>query len=173
MTQAQSYSEEADEEQITPEATYFKPWPNGYSKDDSRDSLWLYDGTGMAVWTDFQDVLAAASSESGGDIPAPVRVPVDFYPLSISMSGGIISGVESDLTERRDLGLSIHTLTIRVSQLCLKSLPLLTSISLDSLVPAVHHSRSALASQRGWCSATRTSVRASALLLSHLGSSTA
>lgn len=69
---------------------------------DLRDSLWYFDGQDMKVWMDMQDVLASASPELGRDLPTPVQIPVDFYPLSALLNKAIVFGVESELVQRRD-----------------------------------------------------------------------
>nr|GFD56904.1 hypothetical protein [Tanacetum cinerariifolium] len=63
---------------------------------------WYFDGQDMKVWIDMQDVLASASPELGRDLPTPVQIPVDFYPLSALLNKAIIFGVESELVQRRD-----------------------------------------------------------------------
>ncbi|KAF2842294.1 hypothetical protein M501DRAFT_988532 [Patellaria atrata CBS 101060] len=74
---------------------------NGYQSQDLRDSLWFFDGDSMRVWLDVQDVLASASVDLGRDLPATVKVNVDFYPLSTLLNKGILFGVESELVQRR------------------------------------------------------------------------
>ncbi|ORY11884.1 RIC1-domain-containing protein [Clohesyomyces aquaticus] len=69
---------------------------------DLRDSLWFFDGRDIRVWIDMQDVLSSASVEVGRELPAPVKIPVDFYPLSALVNKGIVFGVESELVQRRD-----------------------------------------------------------------------
>jgi len=61
---------------------------------------------------DVQDILDC--SPEGRDLPAPVKVPVDFYPLSVLMTKGIVSGVEVDIVERKDIGFSYFRLGSRV-----------------------------------------------------------
>src|SRR5438552_19051206 len=61
---------------------------------------------------DVQDVLSATAE--GKELPQSVRVPVDFYPLSILLSRGIISVVEVEIVERRDIGFSYFRLGSRV-----------------------------------------------------------
>ncbi|KAF2735488.1 RIC1-domain-containing protein [Polyplosphaeria fusca] len=75
---------------------------NGMQGPDLHDSLWYFDGHDVRVWIDMQDVLASASIELGRDLPSSVKIPVDFYPLSILINKGIIFGVESELIQRRD-----------------------------------------------------------------------
>ncbi|KAF2161822.1 hypothetical protein M409DRAFT_69616 [Zasmidium cellare ATCC 36951] len=76
-----------------------------------RDSLWYFDGSGLTVWSDVQDVLACAPNELGRELPQAVAVPLDFCPLAVLVGKGIISGVEADLTQRRDVNFSFfrHT----------------------------------------------------------------
>lgn len=80
-----------------------------------RDSLWVFDGTEIKAWTSINDILVAAASENNVDLPVPVSVPVDFYPLSILLEKGIVLGVESDLIQRRDVNFSFFHFAIRVS----------------------------------------------------------
>lgn len=69
---------------------------------DLRDSLWFFDGHDIKVWIDIQDVLRTASMELGRELPAPVKIPVDFYPLASLINKAIVFGVESELVQRRD-----------------------------------------------------------------------
>ena len=73
-----------------------------------RDSLWYFDGSSMHIWTDIHDVLASAPAELGRDLPSTVRVAMDFYPVSILASKGIIAGLDSDLVQRRDINFSFY-----------------------------------------------------------------
>lgn len=75
---------------------------NGVHGHDLRDSLWYFDGHDMRCWIDMQDVLASASVELGRELPVPVKIPVDFYPLAALINKGIVFGVESELVQRRD-----------------------------------------------------------------------
>ncbi|KAI9700222.1 MAG: hypothetical protein M1820_006890 [Bogoriella megaspora] len=68
-----------------------------------RDSLWYFDGSAMQVWTDVQDVLSFAPMDLGRDLPSPVQIQVDFYPLCALVSKGILFGIEPELVQRRDL----------------------------------------------------------------------
>jgi WD40 repeat protein len=83
-----------------------------------RDSLWMFDGDEMKVWTDVQDVLRSAPAEMGRELPPTISVSVDFYPLSVIMSKGILLGVEPDLVQRRDINFAFFRFAIRV---CLQS----------------------------------------------------
>ncbi|KAF2471953.1 RIC1-domain-containing protein [Lindgomyces ingoldianus] len=75
---------------------------NDLNGHDLRDSLWFFDGRDVRVWIDMQDVLSSASIELGRELPTPVKIPVDFYPLSVLINKGIVFGVESELVQRRD-----------------------------------------------------------------------
>ncbi|KAL5462455.1 hypothetical protein PMIN06_001603 [Paraphaeosphaeria minitans] len=80
---------------------------------DLRDSLWFFDGHDVKVWIDIQDVLRTASAELGRELPSPVAIPVDFYPLASLLNKAIIFGVESDLVQRRDTSFAHLRFTTR------------------------------------------------------------
>lgn len=80
-----------------------------------RDSLWVFDGAEVKAWTSVRELLEAASGDGARELPAPLLVPVDFYPLSLLSDKGIIHGVESDLVQRRDITFSYFRFAIRVS----------------------------------------------------------
>jgi hypothetical protein len=86
-----------------------------FSSQALRDSLWMFDGNEMKVWTDVQDVLRSAPAEMGRELPPTIGVSVDFYPLSVLLSKGILLGVEPDLVQRRDVNFAFFRFTIRVS----------------------------------------------------------
>ena len=87
-------------------------------KDDSalalRDSLWIFDGAEMKVWTDVQDILRFMATEFERELPPTVAVPIDFYPLSILLSKGVLLGVEPDMVQRTDIGFAFFRTAIRV-----------------------------------------------------------
>lgn len=87
-----------------------------YYQNDLRDSLWFFDGTDMRLWTDVQDVLASASPELARDLPEPVKIFVDFYPLSALLDKGVLFGVESEMIQRRDTSFTSMRHVIRVSK---------------------------------------------------------
>lgn len=87
---------------------------NGVHGHDLRDSLWYFDGSDMRVWMDMQDVLASASAELGRDLPTPVKIPVDFYPLSALINKAIVFGIESELIQRRDTSFAFLRFGTRV-----------------------------------------------------------
>lgn len=85
--------------------------PNGLSLDQPlghslRDSLWYFDGTGMHVWSDVQDVIACAPAELGRELPPSICIPLDFYPVTALVGKGIIHGLDSELIQRRDVSFS-------------------------------------------------------------------
>lgn len=74
-----------------------------------RDSLWMFCGRDLVAWSDIQEILQRE------DVPKPLPVPVDFYPLSVLLNKGIVLGVESEMIQRRDITFSILKYAIRVS----------------------------------------------------------
>ncbi|KAJ6151167.1 hypothetical protein N7470_007761 [Penicillium chermesinum] len=74
-----------------------------------RDSLWIFRGKDLLAWNDVQDVLQQDT------VPAPVNIPLDFYPLSVILNKGIVLGVESEMTQRRDVTFTSLKFAIRVS----------------------------------------------------------
>lgn len=85
-----------------------------YHQNDLRDSLWYFDGVDIRVWTDGQELLAATPSDLGRDLPDPVTIPVDFYPLSVLLSKGILFGIEPDVMQRRDTSFVVLRFVTRV-----------------------------------------------------------
>ncbi|EAS27670.3 uncharacterized protein CIMG_10275 [Coccidioides immitis RS] len=81
-----------------------------------RDSLWVFGGKDLLVWTDVQDVIRPKGPSS--EISKPLPIPIDFYPLSILLNKGIILGIEPEITQRRDVTFTLHRFAIR-SQLFL------------------------------------------------------
>jgi RAB6A-GEF complex partner protein 1 len=92
---------------------------NGLLQGNSlRDSLWVFDGNQMMVWTDVQDILRTAQADvDGGHMPEPVPIPVDFYPLSTLLAKGTILGIEPDLVQRRDINFAYFKFALRVCPL--------------------------------------------------------
>ena len=83
-----------------------------------RDSLWIFDGSGIRVWTDLHDVLRSHHHHHLADTPHAVapstQISVDFYPASILLNKGIVLGVESELIQRRDLRFAFFRTSTRV-----------------------------------------------------------
>ena len=84
------------------------------------NSLWVFDGNGMKVWPEIQEVLLAVSAGHTRALPSAVYIPTDFYPLSMLLDKAIVLGVESDLVQRRDVSFSYFRFAIRVC--CLPSM---------------------------------------------------
>lgn len=94
----------------TPEGA---PSIDSFTQNDLRDSLWYFDGHDMNVWTDVSDILTSTSPEFSHALPPPIKVPTDFYPLSILLNKGVLFGVEPDLVQRRDTTFSFLRFTTR------------------------------------------------------------
>ena len=73
-----------------------------------RDSLWAFCGKDLIAWNDVQDVLQRE------EIPKPIHIPLDFYPLSVLLNKGIVLGVESEMIQRRDVTFAVLKFAIRV-----------------------------------------------------------
>jgi len=90
----------------------------GKAADDEelRNSLWIFDGGELKVWTDMEAVLKAVSGENHArELPRTVSIPLDFYPLSTLLGKATVLGVEADLVQRRDINFSFFRFSIRVS----------------------------------------------------------
>ena len=72
-----------------------------------------FDGKDLKAWVDVQEVMQSSRGESR-ELPLAVKVSVDFYPMSILLSKGIILGIESELVQRRDINFSYFKLSTRV-----------------------------------------------------------
>ena len=67
-----------------------------------RDSLWVFGGDYFRVWSDVREVLHQPEDQPNPN-SSMLSIPVDFYPLSILLTKGIILGIEADLIQRRDV----------------------------------------------------------------------
>lgn len=88
--------------------------PAGIAEASLINMLWVFDGNGLKVWPEIQDVLLAVSSGHSRPLPSSVYIPTDFYPLSMLLDKAIVLGVESDLVQRRDVSFSYFRFAIRV-----------------------------------------------------------
>jgi hypothetical protein len=97
----------------------FTRYSVGKGEDDGlRNSLWIFDGGELKVWTDMEAVLKAVSGEiHARELPRTVSIAVDFYPLSTLLGKATVLGVEADLVQRRDINFSFFRFSIRVSYL--------------------------------------------------------
>lgn len=80
-----------------------------YSNLSLRDSLWMFRGKDLLAWDDVQDILQQET------VPTPLSIPLDFYPLSVILNKGVVLGVESEMTQRRDVTFTSQKFAIRVS----------------------------------------------------------
>jgi WD40 repeat protein len=102
-----------------------------------QDSLWIFDGTDLKVWTDMGVVLRTIGGKHAKDLPELVSIPVDFYPLSTLLGKATVLGVETDLVQRRDVNFSFFRFSIRVCHVHHSHLAdfLSNLTSLDTSVP--------------------------------------
>jgi RAB6A-GEF complex partner protein 1 len=78
-----------------------------------RDSLWIFCGDDLRLWPDVRDVLHyATEGDLAADVPL-LSVPVDFYPLSILLTKGVVLGIEGELLQRRNVGFAQWRSSIR------------------------------------------------------------
>ncbi|KIL71832.1 hypothetical protein M378DRAFT_155455 [Amanita muscaria Koide BX008] len=71
-----------------------------------ENSLWAFDGQAMRVWLNALTIESSTRPESAGkpaDIQESVKIPLDFYPLSVLMDKGIIIGAEYEIALRPNL----------------------------------------------------------------------
>ena len=57
-------------------------------------SLWVYAGTQLELWPDLNLLTKPM---------VPIRMPLDMYPLSIIVSKGIVTGIQSEIARRRNV----------------------------------------------------------------------
>ncbi|CAD0096819.1 unnamed protein product, partial [Aureobasidium vineae] len=94
----------------SPDNSYLPAGALGHSL---RDSLWYFDGTSMHAWPDVLDVLSSALTEHGREVAPTVAIATDFYPLSAIVEKGLLTGLESDLVQRRDINFAFYRLNPR------------------------------------------------------------
>ncbi|KAF9056469.1 RIC1-domain-containing protein [Panaeolus papilionaceus] len=69
-----------------------------------ENSLWAYDAQGIRVWLNALSIESPqAQSRDLENVQESVKIPLDFYPLSVLMDKGIIVGVEHECTVRSNL----------------------------------------------------------------------
>ena len=121
---------------LTPPASVLDEDGKGWNKPAPGllDSLWYFDGHRVQCWPDVQDLLKAAADNTKS-LPAPVPVPVDFYPTSIALTKGVIFGLESELFQRRELQFASYRFSIRVRSRKGHFCPMLTISRLNCFSP--------------------------------------
>lgn len=78
-----------------------------------RDSLWIFCGNELKMWNDVRDILRSALEGNVANDLALLSVPLDFYPLSILLTKGVVLGIESELLQRRDVSFAQYRSAIR------------------------------------------------------------
>ncbi|KAF9478024.1 RIC1-domain-containing protein [Pholiota conissans] len=70
-----------------------------------ENSLWAYDASGMRVWLNALSIESPQNNSISPvtDVKESVKIPLDFYPLSVLMDKGIIIGVEHEAAVRSNL----------------------------------------------------------------------
>ncbi|OAX44898.1 RIC1-domain-containing protein [Rhizopogon vinicolor AM-OR11-026] len=68
-----------------------------------ENSLWGYDGQRIRVWLNALAIESSASADEPSSVKESVSIPLDFYPLSVLMDKGIITGVEYEAATRTNL----------------------------------------------------------------------
>ncbi|KIW85630.1 hypothetical protein Z517_01022 [Fonsecaea pedrosoi CBS 271.37] len=76
-----------------------------------RDSLWTFSGDELRLWPDVRDLFHHGPGELQ---TSPVlSMSIDFYPLSILLTKGVVLGIESELLQRRDVNFAQFRSSIR------------------------------------------------------------
>lgn len=102
-----------------------------YSSLSLRDSLWMFRGQDLLAWNDVQDVLQQET------VPAPLNIPLDFYPLSVLLNKGIVLGVESEMMQRRDVTFTSLKFAIRVRPSSFSSITKVSNQISDTSLPSI------------------------------------
>ncbi|EXJ68127.1 uncharacterized protein A1O5_08742 [Cladophialophora psammophila CBS 110553] len=76
-----------------------------------RDSLWIFSGDELRLWPDVRDLFHHAAGDL--NISPVLSMSVDFYPLSILLTKGVVLGIESELLQRRDVNFAQFRSSIR------------------------------------------------------------
>jgi RAB6A-GEF complex partner protein 1 len=76
-----------------------------------RDSLWIFGGDQLRLWPDVRELFHHGACDQS--IQPPLTMPVDFYPLSILLTKGIVLGIESELLQRRGVSFAQFNSSIR------------------------------------------------------------
>ncbi|KAG8833092.1 hypothetical protein FRC17_000031 [Serendipita sp. 399] len=77
-----------------------------------ENSLWGFDGEALRVWLDALTIGNTNSQpEPPNAIVENVRLPLEFYPLSVLMDKGIIIGAEQEIISRASLPVAVFRLS--------------------------------------------------------------
>ncbi|KAK5073859.1 WD40 repeat protein [Lithohypha guttulata] len=77
-----------------------------------RDSLWIFTGENLCLWSDVQDLLHSMTGLATSK-QSLLSIPLDFYPLSILLNKGVVLGIDSENLQRRDVNFAQFRTTIR------------------------------------------------------------
>lgn len=78
------------------------------------ESLWYFDGHSMLCWAEFDELLSPAANDDSLEVPSPISITTDFYPLAIILNKGVIVGLDPELFQRRGQALAHFRFFIRV-----------------------------------------------------------
>ena len=81
------------------------------------DSLWYFDGHNIQCWPEFEELLGSNAGDESAEVPTPISMAIDFYPLAIVLNKAVIIGLEPDLFQRRGQPLAHFRFFIRVSRI--------------------------------------------------------
>lgn len=101
------------DESLPPSPSAESALHGNHSHHSLRDSLWLFNGSDLQMWNDVQDVLRMALEGPLLTNLALLSIPLDFYPLSILLSKGVVLGIESEIIQRRDISFTMLRFAIR------------------------------------------------------------
>ncbi|KAG8760105.1 hypothetical protein FRC14_004091 [Serendipita sp. 396] len=77
-----------------------------------ENSLWGFDGEAVRVWLDALTIgTTSTQPEAPNVIVENVRLPLEFYPLSVLMDKGIIIGAEQEIVSRASLPVAVFRLS--------------------------------------------------------------
>ena len=110
---------EGESDPVTPNVEQMSPSSEtghervGQANLSLRDSLWIFCGEELKMWSDVQELLRSDVEEPTTNGVPLLTIPLDFYPLSILLSKGVVLGIESELLQRRHVAFSQHRSAIR------------------------------------------------------------
>ena len=78
-------------------------------------SLWYFDGTTTHVCLGTNQDSDLAPLDPYTELSPSIEIATDFYPISIMRRAGMLSGVELEISQRRDLATVLFRNVLRVS----------------------------------------------------------
>ena len=85
-------------------------------------SLWYFDGKMMHVRIGIDHDSDLVVADSHTEFSSTIEIAIDFYPMSIMRRAGILTGVESEISQRRDLNIVMFRNVLRVSSASISQL---------------------------------------------------